>query len=263
MRTASNILGLILFTLYVSNSLLAQVVLETPIDISFNYDPMQSISSQKMWKTERYSWGIQKLPPGYSKSTQEEFEGNFLHIVGKTNRHEGSTTQWLSFNVIFTNFFKTSGHLAVIGRAESSAYTNRGRGFIIGRNQRFDDLPACTDSGTGTAWTQPEIWWIDMEEANPVKMQRNWVGGGQWCGQTNLSDGILYRVTMHLSDESTSYWISQEGLNMPITITSFSNFEKKETAIINSRSGYTFGIAFGSGKIPWKIDITNIATGWF
>ncbi len=229
--------------------------------IHFFYEPgLPAIYGIHGYQKVSYPWGDQIIPPSFDGNLNDIEQGNFLHLYKRTSRREAKSVHWLSFKIISKDFFKTNGHLAIVGDADNSTRINTGKGLIIGRNYRSDNDVMCKDLGLGTAWAQPEIWWsLPLVENNA---QGTWVGGGSQCGAQSLSDYEEYTVFIHFS--ATGYYYSIKDKNHNTVAENYVNDEFSHNFYDGLKSfGMTFGIVFGHAKFPWDLKLFDIKNGEF
>lgn len=265
----------------------SQTAPEAPSAVTFTYNK-SATNVLTLRQTKTYSWGTQTLPNAPATTADDNTLGNFQHTINKTDKPANTTTQYITFKFRSNGFFATAGHFAVIGKSNSGATFNRGRGFIIGKNKSPTAPTGCAAYGPG-AWVQPETWWTKFTNATSYvdagqtvwvgtsQTQSNWVGDGSYCGQANLQDNTTYDVVVHTNNGGVAYWVYPNGSSTSIVSMYFTDTYNKESAIVDASTGYSFAAVFGgireiptppyTGPVPaptnWSIQLTNITTGWF
>lgn len=234
----------------VSLSTVAQPVREKPSRVVFS---RAIAGGQAVDRTlETYSWGTQTLPAHRSAVPGTAF----LHHTPATNRPAGAATQAISFRFKSNGLFSANpgAHFAVVGRAEGTGWSNRGRGFIVGGI-----------SGTGNPCgagirSQPETWWTDQA----AKQAKSHVWGGAHCGAA-LSDNVWYDAYIHLNNNSGFVYEIKQGSTLVGGGTYISDAVNQENAIINEvLTGFTFALVFADNlSVPWSLEFDSINVAWF
>lgn len=233
----------------------------SPSSVQFFYEPkLMDIYGIHGYQKLTFPWGDQILPPSYDGNTIDGIQGNFLHIYSRKPFKQNESNLWLTFKIISTNFFKTGGHLAVVGKADNSTRINTGQGLIIGRNIRSDSGPVCSDFGIGSGWVQPEIWWSLSAQNNIV--QDSWVGGGVYCNKLPLFDGKIYAVTIQYGANGYYYVVQDDSFH--IIASNYIVDEYSDNFYVGLTSfGVTFGIVFGHAEFSWDFKLFDISSGEF
>ncbi|MDH4418926.1 MAG: hypothetical protein QE485_17080 [Acidovorax sp.] len=199
---------------------------------------------------ETYSWGTQTLPAHRIAAPNP----GFAHHTFGTVKPAGTTTQVLRFRFRSNNLFAANpgAHFAVVGRAESTSWYNRGRGFIVG------GLSGCSSSGISV---QPETWF-----SNPSTLTAGnhvW-NGAPYCAGT-LSEGVWYDVDLHVnSSNHFAYTITQGGVVVAGGFAIHDTFNPEGNIINNKLTGFSFGLVFADNfNASWTLEFDNITSFWF
>jgi len=233
----------------------------SPTAVHFFYEPkLEDVYGLYGYQKITYPWGDQVLPPSYDGSSIDAKQGNFLHLFSRKPFKQDKSRLWLTFKIISTNFFKTSGHLAVVGKADNSTRINTGQGLIIGRNGRSDTGPRCDDFGIGSGWVQPEIWWSLSAQNDTV--QDSWVGGGTYCNKSPLFDNVIYTVTIQYGADGYYYIIQDNLFHIIASNYIVDDYSENFYSGLNS-FGVTFGIVYGTADFSWDLKLFDIMSGEF
>lgn len=229
----------------------AQTVPPIPSKIVFTRVSTGGIAVDRVHET--YPWGNQVLPAHRIATAGS----GFLHHTMETTKPAGTGTQLLKFRFRSSGLFESNpdAHFAVVGRAESTSWYKRGRGFIVG------GLSRTAEPCYGNMSSQPETWW---SVSNPPSYSAaNRVLGNSYCGPA-MEEGVWYDVDLHLnSDGYWAYWIWQNG-NLIVNNVIQDSYNP-EAQIINTKlTGFAFGLVFADNQYSnWTLEIENISASWF
>lgn len=189
-----------------------------------------------------------------------------------------ATTQWLSFNLMTTNYISSAA-----GNSENAHILAflRARGNLASPPPQLDGLGLILYK-KGYFWNRPRSDFAERVSLNSGYDSYVYPGPvtvGPLPQQFELKDCVQYQVAIHVAGTYVAYWITDPSVNKTFSYsvntaasqvgaTAGGNVTGTFAGAAPYGIGLLVGIAHtgadGNAAIPaFTVDFTNVATGWF